>query len=383
MGNKSPGTRRNRLTYESQGRGGCIDACADENDHDKNGRELATVNANKNDEMRSEDEHIDSCHPAANNSLQVGGNNHNVDDESKSLATSTHTDEGKDTGMETPPISLNDEDEDTQENHKPEIPMEFTMVLDCIPENSHKVATLKFVENCPKTVPDLKQGIEDEFGIPTCCQDVFLENVQMNDQCSLKFYRVREGDTFHVRYNSEADVDDVLDIVASLCSMITYIERIQPILSDGIPTEFLRNSIPENIFANKVESLAVQYFYPCSSERANANRLLFVQRGGLDLMHKVHELLLLQPWQNIPIQLQYLEHAILRVLWNITASFLIRSLVLQRPTLKAITKSFLRVEVPKQGVVTAPANKFSHPPTLELNRIASEVVYKAAGSLCK
>ena len=388
MGNISPG-RRNRLIDENQGRDESDGARVDGNN------QVATVN-NTNEsggETRNEDEEIDSCQPATNAdncSLQVGGASHGDDYKSESLDTN-HAGDGTDTAPEKPSdfslraISLKDEVEDTQEieSCKLEMPIEFTVVLDCVPENSHKVATLTFMKNCPKTVPDLKQGIEDKFNIPTCCQDVFLENIQLDNHCSLKSYRVREGDTFHVRYNSEADVEDILDIVGSLCSMITYIERIQPILSKGKPTEFLTNSIPENIFADKVESLAVQYFYPCSCEQANANRLLFVQHGGLDLMHKVHELLLLQPWQNVPIEMQYLEHAILRVLWNITASFTIRNLVLQRPTLKAITKSFLRVKVPKQGIVTAPVNKFSFRSTLELNRITSEVVYKAAGSLCK
>ena len=366
MGNRSPGMRRNgaRSRGESDGAG------VDGNDRDRN---VATVN-HTNESGDENDEQIGSYQPPYNDYC-----------ESKCLDASrdgdgTDTDLEKNSGFSLRTIGLKDEAEDTR---KPETPMEFTVVLDCVPENSHKVATLTFTKNYPKTVPDLKQGIEDKFDIPTCCQDVFLENIQLDNHCSLKFYRIREGDTFHVRYTSEADVEDILNIVGSLCSVITYIERIQPILSKGKPTEFLTNSIADSISADKVESLAVQYFYPCSCERANANRLLFVQRGGLDLMHKVHELLLLQPWQNVPIEMQYLEHAILRVLWNITASFTIRNLVLQRPTLKAITKSFLRVEVPKQGIVTAPANKFSVRSTLELNRITSEVVYKAAGSLCK
>ena len=374
MGNRlSAETRRNRTINENQDRDGSDGARIDGNNHDK--KVATTNNTNENGREISND-----------HTLQVGCASHDDDYESKSV-DSSHTGVGTGLGLEKPQdfsaVSLNDEVQDTQESHKLETPIEFTVVLDCVPENSHKVATLTFMKNYPKTVPDLKQGIEDEFNVPTCCQDVFLENTQLDNHCSLKSYRVREGDTFHVRYNSEADVEDILDIVGSLCSMITYIERIQPILSKGKPTEFLTNSIPENIFADKIESLAFQYFYPCSCERANANRLLFVQRRGLDLMHKVHELLLLQPWQNIPIEMQYLEHAILRVLWNITASFTIRNLVLQRPTLKAITKSFLRVEVPKQGIVTAPVNKFSFRSTLELNRITSEVVYKAAGSLCK
>lgn len=390
MGNRSPGARRNRLIYERQSSTRSNDSRTNENDYDKSNINGELINNTNEREQTRNEERIDTCHPAANSPLQVESHNRSIECELESLtdlvqsegdADKSDVHETVDNSVKT--NSWRDVSESKQKVCKPTGPMEFILVLDCVPENSQRVETIKFVENCLKTVPELKQGIEDEFGIPTCCQSVYLENTQLGDQHSLQFYRVRDGDTLHVHYNSEADVDDILDIVGSLCSMVTYIEGIQPILSHGKPSQFLTKSIPENIFAAKVESLAVQYFYPCSTERANANRLLFVQRGGLDIMHKVHELLLLQPWKNVPIEMQYLEHAILRVLWNITASFLIRSLVLQRPTLKAIMKSFLRVEVPKEGLVKAPENQFSFPSILELNRITSEVVYKAAGSLCK
>ena len=392
MGNRSPGTRRGRVASESQNStNGRDNSLTEEGDYDKmaeSNRELELTNTNDSEQSRHE-EHVDNCHPAANSPLLVDSHNPSVKCDQENSVDFEHAMDGdskvqKPTEGNDKEVSQGGANEDSSHKLcKPTTPVEFTVVLECVPDNSHKVTSLKFVEKCPTTVLDLKQGIEENFDVPTCTQNISVEDVQLHDQHSLKFYRIRDGDTLHVRYNSEADVDAVLGIIASLCSMITYIDSIQPTLSRGRPSEHLRNSIPKNIFADKVESLAFEYFYPCSSERANANRLLFVQHGGLDLMHRVHELLLLQPWQNIPVEMQYLEHAILRVLWNITASFTIRTLVLQRPTLKAITKSFLRVQVPKEGTVSAPTNCFSSPSILELNRIASEVVYKAAGSLCK
>ena len=392
MGNRSPETRRNRLTSGSQT---SSNGHARGNDCDKPGESNRglRVTSTKDSEQTRNEEHLDNCHPAANSPLLVGTHNDSVENDRQSLVDSNHKEGDEETTKVQTPMDINDEGinissrgasvDSSHEVCEPTKPMEFTAVLECIPDNSRKVVSLNFANKCPRTVLDLKQRIEDEFGIPTSCQNISVEDIPLCDMYSLKFYRVREGDTLHVKYSSEADVNPILDIIASLCSMTTYMEGIQLILSHGQPSEYLRKSIPENIFADKVESLAFEYFYPCSSERANANRLLFVQHRGLDLMHRVHKLLLQQPWQNIPIEIQYLEHAILRVLWNITASFTIRRLVLQRPTLKAIIKSFLRVQVPKEGTVSAPANCFSHPPVMELNRIASEVVYKAAGSLCK
>ena len=355
MGNRSPESRRNRLTSGSQTSSNGHPGGKDCDKPGESNREARVISIKDSEQTRNE-EHLDNCHPAANSPLLVGTHNDTVENDRESLVDSNQTEGDEETTkLQTPTVNNDDginigaSADDSHKVCEPTKPVDFTVVLECIPDNSRKVVSLNFADKCPRTVLDLKQGIEDEFGIPTSCQNMSVEDIQLGDIYSLKFYRVRGGDTLHVQYSSEADVNPILDIIASLCSMITYIEGIQMILSRGQPSEYLRKSIPENIFADKVESLAFEYFYPCSSERANANRLLFVQHRGLDLMHRVHNLLLLQPWQNIPIEMQYLEHAILRVLWNITASFTIRRLVLQRPTLKAIIKSFLRVKVPKEG----------------------------------
>lgn len=393
MGNRSPEARRNRLTSGSQT---SSNGHTGGNDNDKPGesnRKLWVTSTIDSEQTRNE-EHLDNYHPAANSPLLIGTHNDFFENDRESVVDANHMEGDEETTEVQTPLDNNDEGinnislrganvDGSHEICEPTKPVEFTVVLECIPDNLQKVESLSFADKYPRMVLDLKQRIEDKFHIPTSCQNISVEDIELSDMHSLKFYRVREGDTLHVKYSSKADVDPILDIIVSLSSMTTYIEGIQLILSHGQPSEYLRKSIPENIFADKVESLAFKYFYPCSSEQANANRLLFVQHRGLDLLHRVHKLLLQQPWQNIPIEMQYLEHAILRVLWNITASFTIRRLVLQRPTLKAIIKSFLRVQVPKEDKVSAPANCFSHPPVMELNRIASEVVYKAAGSLCK
>ena len=377
MGNKSPRAKRYSLACEQRSNGQNCNR-KEETYKKRDGTDGENMQHNtEGEQIQNEEENVDnSDHPTADDVPRVAN-----DDDKEMVVDST--DEREDS-MNITKLTLKIDKEDERiTKGEPTAPTEFTVMLKCVPENSQKVATLLFDEKCPDTIIDLKQGVEVKFGIPVSCQNVYLDNIQLEDEHSLTFYRLRDGETLYVQYSSTADYEDVLDIVASLCSMITYIEGIQPTLSHGRASEVLQASLAGHIFAHKVESLAVQYFYPCNTERANANRLLFVQHGGLDYMHKVHELLLLQPWQRTPIEMQYLEHAILRVLWNITASFLIRTLVLQRPTLGAIIKSFLRVHVPKEGLIRAPPNRFSFQSTFELNRITSEVVYKAAGSLCK
>ena len=167
--------------------------------------------------------------------------------------------------------------------------------------------------------------------------------------------------------------------------MVPFLESIQPELSKGALTTELDILVRRSVKALKVESLASKYFWPCSTERANANRLLFVSNNGLELMHQLHVALLRQPWKNTPLELQYLEHAILRTLWNITATFSIRTLVLRRPTLDAVAQSLLRVKVEHDATIVAPHKLPAGRMALrgELNRVLSEVVYKAIGTICK
>ena len=198
-------------------------------------------------------------------------------------------------------------------------------------------------------------------------------------------YRIRDGDTLHVHYNSEADVQDILDIIAAMKEMVSFLESIQPNLSKKIPKRQLVIQISRSIKATTVMSLDRNYFYPYSTERANANRLLFVNSGGLDLMHQLHVVLLKQPWRNTPVEMQYLEDAILQTLWNITGSFSVRTLVLERPTLEAISHSLLRVKIGWKKVIKAPSNLYIRRRSAqpELNYILSEMIYKAVGTICK
>lgn len=261
----------------------------------------------------------------------------------------------------------------------------FNLVLHRNTESSQSVRVLK-VASMPDSVGEVKQQVQAQLQIPACCQRIYFETALLSDQDTLHFYRIQENDTLHVHFNSEADVRDIMDIISSLRGMIIFLNSIQDELSQESHLPDLHVRIARAVKSKHVESLAFMYFYPSSTEKADANRRLFIANEGLQLMHKVHLLLLQQPWGRIPIELQYLEHAILRVLWNITASFSVREQVLQRPTLDAIIQSMLRVKIERDKPVSAPrSGTVQHPRmmAMELDRIVSEVVYKAVGTLCK
>ena len=248
----------------------------------------------------------------------------------------------------------------------------------------------------PETVWELQGHIETEFNVPRCCQSVVFEGVSLLGNDSLRVHRARSGDSFHVYYNSEADVTDIRGVVK--CMEDAYI-LIEKSYNDEhseyyIPNrEFNRESVldtiqllDQRIKPETIECLATQYFQPFKSKRAIANRLFFLDLGSLELLHKLHVLVVKYPWDVTVIALQHLEQAILRVLWNISASFDVRLQVLRHKFLELCMKSALRVPIQSNARVKAPKHlAFGTNPTPDLveESILGENMYKAFGVIFK
>ena len=264
----------------------------------------------------------------------------------------------------------------------------FRVLLICtgVGEQTSEECTLVVKHGMPLRVKDLKTCIEQNYSIPSCCQTLVFESVTLEDQFHLDFYHIRDGDTVNVFYVARGDVEEILEVVNHMMKSYRVIESIQDKLSAQMLSDDLDALVNQNVFWEKVNDLPEIYFTPCSSNKAEVNRNLFVQCGGLDMLQRLHGLLLQQPWSNLPLKIQYLEHSILRTYWNITATFTVRMFVLLYPrTLSYILRSFLRVELDKLSPVEVEMNIYAmrEASMSELNRIASEVVYKAMGTLCK
>ena len=257
----------------------------------------------------------------------------------------------------------------------------FRILLHCVPEKTKKEKRLT-LKGCPATAAELKLCIQSEYSIPAICQKLYFESALIGDDERLDSYRIRDGDTLHVYYNSEGDVRDVLDIISSMAEMVVSIESMRPELSKGTLS---RGQVMRSVKVSEVRKFADKYLEPFATERANANRLLFVSNNGLELLHQLHVALLRQPWKNIPLEMQRLEYTILCVLSNITCSFSTRKLVLRRPTLRAVTQSLLRMKLDRTTVTKAPRNKYAawgntQP---EFNSALVEVLCRAACTICK
>ena len=263
-------------------------------------------------------------------------------------------------------------------------PVSFQLLLHCDTEKTTQLKTLE-VAHFPETTLSLKQAIEEKMSIPVCCQRLQLENIPLQDSDSLRACHLRVGDTISVHFDCEADVDSILEMIAAMKLMIPYINSIQPQLC-AQSAHLLEAELRECIKLSLVEDLADKYFVPCSANRSKVNRLFFVHRGGLETMHHLHMTLLRHPWQNLPLQLQYLERAILRTLWSVTAAFTVRSLVLHMPTIAAASQSLLRVKVHPDKMIEAPIPRrdvLLYGGRTELDRVVSGVVHEANGTLCK
>lgn len=249
-------------------------------------------------------------------------------------------------------------------------PREVTVqiLFHCVLDNTVKENRFT-LKGYPESVLELKESIQAEYSIPASCQRVYFESLLIGDDERLDSYRIRDGDTLHVYYNSEGDVKDVLEIISSMREMVPFLESIQPELSKGALTTKLDTRISRSVKAMKVESLVSKYFWPSSTERANANCLFFVSNNGLKLMLELQAILLQQPWEKNCLEMHELEYTVLSTLWNLTATSSIRTLalVLRRPMLDAITQSLLRQDKARGGD----------------SMLLREVKHKAVETICK
>jgi len=263
-------------------------------------------------------------------------------------------------------------------------PITFHVILNCTATKTSKEKILH-LEQAPETVSEIKEQIQSKFKVPSCCQTLYFESVLLREGESLYAYHIRDEDVLHVDYNSEADIEEVLDIISTMRKMITFIVSIQPELSSESISQEFDTRIARNIKATQVEGLFSKYFVPFASERADANRLLFVHNEGVEVLHELHVMLLKQPWRTTPLEMQHLEHAILCTTGLLSASILRGTQVLKRDTLNAITESMLRVQILPNKPIKAPYNGFANQraPVHHLDQIVSAVIFLANGTLCK
>ena len=261
----------------------------------------------------------------------------------------------------------------------------LNVTLVCAVENTREDRRLVFQIPPPSTVAELKRQLQSQLGIPACVQTLTFGHAHLEDNRTLRYYTIRDEDQLRLEYPTMADIEEIASSIDHMKKMAEFLDSIQTLLAANPVNLELRTEIAEKADWEPVEKLATEYLQS-SRPRANTNRLLFARSGGLALVHRLHSLLLRQPWDKVcSVQLQYLEKTLLRVVWNVTACFDLRRELLVPPShLDNIVASFLRVPIPLRGSVRAPPNMYMT--TVELHEqdsILCQVLFKSLGALCK
>ena len=261
----------------------------------------------------------------------------------------------------------------------------LNVTLVCAVENTREDRRLVFQIPPTSTVAELKRQLQSQLGIPACVQTLTFGHAHLEDNRTLRYYTIRDEDQLRLKYPTMADIEEIASSIDHMKKMAEFLDSIQTLLAANPVNLELRTEIAEKADWEPVEKLATEYLQS-SRPRANTNRLLFARSGGLALVHRLHSLLLRQPWDKVcSVQLQYLEKTLLRVVWNVTACFDLRRELLVPPShLDNIVASFLRVPIPLRGSVRAPPNMYMT--TVELHEqdsILCQVLFKSLGALCK
>ena len=139
------------------------------------------------------------------------------------------------------------------------------------------------------TVNALKSAIQDRFSIPACCQKLYFESLQLKDNDSCTLHRFREGDVINVRYETRADVNEVvnaLNCLKELLEIFTEVARTSDLVRFNIA---LVQALPVKVLT--LNQLGEVYFSKVSTSKYYTNMTLFMINGGIDVLYKAHLLL--------------------------------------------------------------------------------------------
>lgn len=212
------------------------------------------------------------------------------------------------------------------------------------------------------TVTEVKTQVEVKYSVPACCQALYFESTLLRDQNTLAQSWLRDGDTIVIRYNTTADVKEVIEIVTLLRQFLEKVEEYTS--SAGGERQVNTNILQLGSNVKTVRDLVFNSFRD-ASERSDANRLLFVHKNGVETLYKLYGLILKTEYQKAIFQMRYLESVLIQVLGSAlidssTRIPLLRKQVLGNPTLEYVLKSFTRVMIPHGKRIVAPSGPREH-----------------------
>ena len=285
-----------------------------------------------------------SCAVADNDNSERNGLSSNEETDS----TTRENDKGRATsnsGAEHANDELaNSSDEDTNDRGE-ENGLYFHLLLKSTVEDTVKKGKITF--SCyPKTGLQFKREVESQYKVPVCVQALSFQTNRICDSTRLRALKIQEGDTIEVLYTAEAEIEYLSSFINTLTRIVSLLRTILPELLDGAEiTSDMHDLLLNDCYAFSQDPSHIDYFSVFPMGSPNANQLYFIHNGGLSLLLDMYELLHLLPWHQLPIEVQELEYASIRIIWNFSATLGIRRLLMHRGVLERIFLSLLRAKV--------------------------------------
>ncbi len=218
-------------------------------------------------------------------------------------------------------------------SHRASVPCKYNVFLHCSTTEETEQQVVRF-ESAPLNILDVKMQIEEQFSIAACVQVISYEGHTLKDDTVLTSLRVRDGDTFNVKYLEKGHCSDINKVIAWMKDTVAALQQAEiskqanELLVEGMQNDY-------------VGSLAQEYFYPWLDPVRYANKLHFVYRGGVDLLMDLHAALNQRKWSKRNSNSQFIEYCLLRAIWNFSETFPLRRAICKRNGIDKCIQSML------------------------------------------
>ena len=224
--------------------------------------------------------------------------------------------------------------------------------LHCTLDNS--TVEHDFIASENHKVSEVKDYVEKEYQIPAHCQSLYFESTLLRDEDALAKSWIREGDTIVVKYDTDADMNDVMKIIETLRMLLGVVENHSSTLTK-ISADRMQQLCDTT---NDVRKLIISTLSNDSEQRSAANTTFFVYRGGLDVLYNLYGLVLHIDYEKAVFLVRYLENMIIQAMDGVILSYSKTSFLREINLDAAVDytlKSFTRVPIPHHQEIHAPS----------------------------
>lgn len=219
----------------------------------------------------------------------------------------------------------------------------FKLVLRCTGRDTVEEKSFS-LKRFPKTVLEIKQGIESFFNIPASIQELRKGETLLRDKDTVSFHQLRNKDTLQVTYLSEGELSRIRYTVNWLRFATLLVRDRNPSILTEISSEanlMFQMAVKDDMW----ENLAFKLFQPWGLDIKEVNKKYFMQMRGLSAVVALYTVILEEPWRTMHLRLKFTESRCLMAIANLPSSDELRKQVMVQDVLVMCLQSFLRVKL--------------------------------------